>query len=201
MAGRFAYVAFVVDVFARYIVGWQVSRSLRSDLALDALEQAIGERLDGESERLVHHSDRGVQYLAFRYTERLALAGIERKSRRLLRQRADRDDHRALQDRARLPPRAVVQARGPQARNARVGLVVQQPPPAQAHRPRPPSRVRGSVLPLQTPAELETLDANDLRRSRRGSCPANLWSASCPRSSAPKAAGERGPRDHDQESA
>jgi transposase InsO family protein len=73
MAGRFAYVAFVVDVFARFIVGWQVSSSLRSDLALDALEQAIGERLGGEGERLVHHSDRGVQYLAFRYTERLAL--------------------------------------------------------------------------------------------------------------------------------
>ena len=73
----FVYVAFVVDAFARRIVGWQISNSLRSDLALDALEQAISERLGEEDERLVHHSDRGVQYLSIRYTERLALAGIE----------------------------------------------------------------------------------------------------------------------------
>ena len=73
----FCYVAFVIDVFARFIVGWQVSRSLRSELALDALEQAIVERLDGDKGRLVHHSDRGSQYLSLRYTERLALAGIE----------------------------------------------------------------------------------------------------------------------------
>ena len=70
---RFAYVAFVVDAFSRRIVGWQISNSLRSDLALDALEQAITERLGDEGERLVHHSDRGVQ-LSIRYTERLALA-------------------------------------------------------------------------------------------------------------------------------
>ena len=73
----FVYVAFITDVYSRMIVGWQASRSLRSDLALDALEQAIwarskrGRRLD----QLVHHSDRGVQYLAIRYTERLAETG------------------------------------------------------------------------------------------------------------------------------
>src|SRR5262245_1304748 len=73
----FAYVAFVIDVFARRIVGWRVTSSLRSDLALDALEQALYDRqLDG-TERLVHHGDRGVQYLSIRYTERLAAAGIE----------------------------------------------------------------------------------------------------------------------------
>ncbi len=72
----FVYVAFVVDVFSRRIVGWRVSSSLRSDLALDALEQALHARpLSGG---LVHHSDRGVQYLSIRYTERLAQAGIER---------------------------------------------------------------------------------------------------------------------------
>jgi putative transposase len=69
------YVAFIIDVFSRFVVGWQASRSLHTELALDALEMAIwnrrGERLDG----LVHHSDRGVQYLAIRYTERLAEAG------------------------------------------------------------------------------------------------------------------------------
>jgi transposase InsO family protein len=73
----FVYVAFVIDVFARRIVGWRVSSSLRSDLALDALEQAICEREDDQAERLVHHSDRGVQYLSIRYTERLAEVGIE----------------------------------------------------------------------------------------------------------------------------
>ncbi len=71
----FVYVAFVFDVYSRMIVGWRVSRSLRSDLALDALEQALYARPNNE--RLVHHSDRGVQYLSIRYTERLAEAGIE----------------------------------------------------------------------------------------------------------------------------
>jgi len=71
----FVYVAFVIDVFSRRIVGWRVSRSLRSDLALDALEQALYARPN--TEHLVHHSDRGVQYLSLRYTERLIEAGIE----------------------------------------------------------------------------------------------------------------------------
>jgi transposase InsO family protein len=74
----FAYVAFVIDVFARRIVGWRVSSSLRSDLALDALEQALYDRQLNGAERLIHHSDRGTQYLSIRYTERLADAGIER---------------------------------------------------------------------------------------------------------------------------
>jgi putative transposase len=72
----FVYVAFVIDAFSRAIVGWRVSSSLRSDLALDALEQALHARGGGDG--LVHHSDRGVQYLSIRYTERLAEAGIER---------------------------------------------------------------------------------------------------------------------------
>lgn len=71
----FVYVAFVIDVFSRRIVGWRVSNSLRTDLALDALEQALYERDTGGA--LTHHSDRGVQYLSIRYTERLAEAGIE----------------------------------------------------------------------------------------------------------------------------
>ena len=74
----FAYVAFVIDVFARRIVGWRVSNSLRSDLALDALEQALYDRQRDDAGRLIHHSDRGEQYLSIRYTERLAEAGIER---------------------------------------------------------------------------------------------------------------------------
>ncbi len=70
----FVYASFVIDAYSRFIVGWQTSRSLRTDLVLDALEMAIWQRrsdLDG----LVHHSDRGSQYLAIRYTERLAEAG------------------------------------------------------------------------------------------------------------------------------
>jgi putative transposase len=71
----FVYVAFVIDAFSRAIVGWRVSRSLRTDLALDALEQAVYMRPDTRG--LVHHSDRGSQYLSIRYTDRLADAGIE----------------------------------------------------------------------------------------------------------------------------
>jgi transposase InsO family protein len=71
----FVYVAFVIDVFSRMIVGWRVSRSLCSDLVLDALEQALWAR--PEISELIHHSDRGVQYVSINYTERLAEAGIE----------------------------------------------------------------------------------------------------------------------------
>jgi putative transposase len=73
----FVYVAFVIDVFARCIVGWRVSSSMKADFVLDALEQALyarGGQRDGE---LVHHSDRGSQYVSIRYSERLAEAGIE----------------------------------------------------------------------------------------------------------------------------
>jgi transposase InsO family protein len=70
----FVFVAFIVDVFARRIVGWRVSTSIKTDLVLDALEQAIHAR--GKSDDLIHHSDRGTQYLSIRYSERLAEAGI-----------------------------------------------------------------------------------------------------------------------------
>ena len=70
------YVAFVIDVFARRIVGWRVSSSLATDFVLDALEQALYDRR-GDVEDLVHHSDRGTQYLSMRYTDRLMEAGIE----------------------------------------------------------------------------------------------------------------------------
>jgi putative transposase len=70
------YVAFIIDVFSRCVVGWQASRSLRTDLALDALEMALWARGVRRGSELIHHSDRGVQYLAVRYTERLAEAGV-----------------------------------------------------------------------------------------------------------------------------
>ena len=72
----FVYVAFVIDVFARRIVGWRVSASLATDFVLDALEHAIYDRRGTGIAALVHHSDRGTQYLSMRYTDRLAEAGI-----------------------------------------------------------------------------------------------------------------------------
>ena len=71
----FVYVAFVIDVFARRIVGWRVSRSMHTELVLDALEQALQARRPGAG--LIHHSDHGVQYLSIRYSERLAANGVE----------------------------------------------------------------------------------------------------------------------------
>jgi putative transposase len=73
----FVYVAFVIDVFARRIVGWRVSASLATDFVLDALEHAIYDRCGADVTDLVHHSDRGTQYLSMRYTDRLTDAGIE----------------------------------------------------------------------------------------------------------------------------
>jgi transposase InsO family protein len=71
----FVYVAFIIDVFARRIVGWRVANSLKTDLVLDALEQALWSRTGTQD--LIHHSDRGCQYLSIRYTERLAEAGVD----------------------------------------------------------------------------------------------------------------------------
>ena len=71
----FVYVAFMIDVYARCIVGWRVIRSMQTDLVLDALEQALHARQVGKG--LIHHSDRGVQYLSIRYSERLKDAGAE----------------------------------------------------------------------------------------------------------------------------
>ncbi|WP_431685968.1 IS3 family transposase [Hahella sp. NBU794] len=71
----FVYVAFVVDVFSRYIVGWRALKSLQTDIVLDALEQALWAR--GKPKGVTHHSDRGSQYLSIKYTERLAEAGFK----------------------------------------------------------------------------------------------------------------------------
>lgn len=74
--GGFVYVALVIDAFARRIVGWRVSPSLHADIALEALEQALHDRGIGQEDHLIHHSDRGVQYVAIRYAERLSEVGI-----------------------------------------------------------------------------------------------------------------------------
>ena len=73
----FVYVAFVIDTYARRIVGWRVSRTAHASFVLDALEQALHDRRPAQGSRLVHHSDRGSQYVSIRYTERLAEAGVE----------------------------------------------------------------------------------------------------------------------------
>jgi transposase InsO family protein len=73
----FIYVAFVIDVFARRIVGWQVSKTAHVGFVLDALERALHDRRPAQGGGLVHHSDRGSQYVSIRHTERLAEAGIE----------------------------------------------------------------------------------------------------------------------------
>lgn len=72
----FVYVAFVIDAYARRIVGWRVSRSAHAGFVLDALEQAIHDRKPVTSGATVHHSDRGVQYVSIKYTERLTQAGL-----------------------------------------------------------------------------------------------------------------------------
>jgi putative transposase len=73
----FVYVAFIIDVYARRIVGWRTSRTAHASFVLDALEQALHDRRPAHRGGLVHHSDRGSQYLSIKYTERLAEAGIE----------------------------------------------------------------------------------------------------------------------------
>jgi putative transposase len=73
---RWLYVAFVIDVFARRIVGWRVSSSMRTDFVLDALEQALYARQLERDSSLIHHSDRGSQYVSIRYSEPLTKAGV-----------------------------------------------------------------------------------------------------------------------------
>ena len=73
----FVYVAFVIDAYARRIVGWRVSRTAHASFVLDALDQALHDRRPVQGNGLVHHSDRGSQYVSIRYTERLAEAGVE----------------------------------------------------------------------------------------------------------------------------
>ncbi len=73
----FVYFAFVIDTFARRIVGWRASRTAHAGFVLDALEQALHDRRPAHSGGLIHHSDRGSQYVSIKYTERLAEAGIE----------------------------------------------------------------------------------------------------------------------------
>jgi len=109
-ASGFVYTAFITDLFSRKIVGWQVSDTLRADLALDALEMAIwqaGEKLDPG--RLVHHSDRGVQYTSIRYTERLE----EVKAVRSVGSKGDSYDNAAAESVKSLYKKELIDSKGP----------------------------------------------------------------------------------------
>jgi hypothetical protein len=155
------YVAFIVDVFSRMIAGWQASRSLRADLAIDALEMAVHNRSrQGSLDGLVHHSDRGVQ----RPMPQHPLLGtarhqrhrrLGRHQRRQLRQRPRRELPRALQVGADLPAGPVVGARGRRVGHPQLCRLVQQPAAPRPDHRRPqlhqPGGVRGCLPPSTTP--------------------------------------------------
>jgi putative transposase len=141
------YAAFVLDVYSRMIVGWQVATSLYTDLALDALKMAMWRRQNHGADLggLVHHSDRGVQYRAIRYTQRLAEAGAVAS----VGSKGDSYDNAhgrgiqlPLQGRTRPQQGALARARRPGNGHRRVHRLVQQPKAARRTRPRPTRRVR-----------------------------------------------------------
>ena len=149
----FVYVAFIIDVFARRIVGWRVSRTAHADFVLDALEQALHDRRPVRGS-LIHHSDRGRQYVAIRYTERLLEAGIEPSVGSV----GDSYDNalagwthcvqqqRPVQDRGDPAPRPLALPGGRRVRHPGVGGLVQQPPPPRANRQHAACRGRGALL-------------------------------------------------------
>ena len=144
----FVYAAFVIDAFARRIVGWRVSNSLRADLALDALEQALYERSVSPRDGLIHHGDRGSQYLSIRYTDRLAEAGIEQSVGSVgssYDKRPGRVDHRAVQDRGDSPAGALARRGGGGVRHPGMGRLVQSPASAGGHREPTARRGRSGV--------------------------------------------------------
>lgn len=136
------YAAFVIDVYSRRVVGWQLSKSLRTDLALDALEMGLWTRAHAgqDTTGVIAHSDKGVQYLAVRYTQRLAEAGavrVRRVHRRLLRQRPGRGVQLADQGRTGPQQGAVEEHRRPRDRRRRVHRLVQPPQAPRRDRTRP----------------------------------------------------------------
>ena len=150
-----AYVCFIVDAFSRRIVGWRVAANMSTTMVLDALEMARRSRGGHRLVGLVAHSDAGSQFTSVRFTERLDEIGarpIDRHRRRLLRQRAGRDDQRPVQGRVRLRARhpRLGRRRRPRAGHPVVGALVQRAPPPQPLRRHPASRVRSSVLRCPT---------------------------------------------------
>ena len=107
--GGFVYAAFILDLFSRVIVGWQVADTLRAELALDALEMAIWSRNDRMDGQLIHHSDRGVQYTSIRYTERLGEISAVRSVGR----KGDSYDNAAAESLNSLYKRELIDREGP----------------------------------------------------------------------------------------
>ena len=143
----FVYVAFIIDVFARRIVGWRVSSSLRTDFVLDALEQAIQARGGAMPAGLVHHSDQGTQYLSMRYTDRLADAGIAPS----VGSRGDAYDNALADSVIGLFKTEVIRRLGPwrhleAVEFATVDRLVQYPTAAGADRLRAAGRIRSALL-------------------------------------------------------
>ena len=137
------YVAFVIDVFARRIVGWRVSRSMHTDFVLDALEQALYDRQPELKDALIHHSDRGSQYVSIRYTERLAEAGIEPS----VGSKGDSYDNALAETINGMYKTELIHRRAPWKTDggggtghAGMGGLVQSPPAAGTHRLYPASR-------------------------------------------------------------
>ena len=152
----FVYAAFVIDAYSRFIVGWRVSASLRTDLALDALEQALWARrpdAGDPDQQLVHHPDAGSQYLPLRYSTRLAEAGIspsvgsvgDSYDNALAESVIGLYKHRTHQNQG-----TMARPRPPRARNPRIcGLV--QPPQARTNRAHTTSREGGQTVIVNTP--------------------------------------------------
>ena len=165
----FVYAAFVIDTFARRIVGWRISTSLRTDLALDALEQAVYDRA-GDLDGLVHHSDRGTQYLSTRYTERLTGMAPSVGSR------GDSFDNALAESVIGLFQTEVIWRRGPLAHrggrgicDARMGRLVQYPALARADWLRAARGIRGGVSSTDgsNDAHVNRSPENPVRFSRR----------------------------------
>ena len=152
------YVAFVLDVHSRVIVGWQIANHLRTDLVLDAIEMAIWRR-DTTDDDLVHHSDAGCQYTSFRYTERLTDAGIA-ASIGSVGDSYDNAMAEALNGtyKAELIRRQAHGAPGPgRVRHHRMDRLVQHRPPPQRARRHPTARARSPLAhPDHTPAIMAT---------------------------------------------
>jgi transposase InsO family protein len=135
----FVYVAFIIDAYARRIVGWRASRTAHAGFVLDALEQALHDRRPPDRGGLVHHSDRGSQYVSIKYTERLAAAGIEPSVGSV----GDSYDNalaetiNGLQGRGHPSPRAMAELRGRRVRDVGMGRMVQQSPADGADRLHP----------------------------------------------------------------
>ena len=167
----FVYVAFVIDTFARRIVGWRASRTAHAGFVLDALEQALCERQPVHGGGLVHHSDRGVQYVSIKYTERLAEAGVEPSVGSV----GDSYDNALAETinglykcRGYLAARAVAQLRSRRVRDPRMGGLVQQQKTAGADRKHSAGRGRSALLCANRGDAPWRRDSNEMASGKPG---------------------------------